>query len=177
MPRGRHSGHVHDRPQPGGVALTYDRAELIRSVLEPSSRIAPGHQSVVVATRDGKVMTGVIRAETDQELVLADSEAKITRIPKAEITQRRSSDVSIMPARRRRPFPYKSSPIWWGFSSVSRVSRRRQAFLRGEVLRPSSVRKAARLEGTPAGLALRAASSRSRTVAPSGVLPTKILAA
>jgi putative heme-binding domain-containing protein len=86
-------------PNLAGLALTYDRTELIRSVLEPSSRIAPGHQSVVVATRDGKVMTGVIRAETDQVVELADSEAKITRIPKAEITHRRSSDVSIMPAK------------------------------------------------------------------------------
>ncbi|MGO9466836.1 MAG: HEAT repeat domain-containing protein [Isosphaeraceae bacterium] len=86
-------------PNLAGLALTYDRAELVRSVLEPSARIAPGHQSVVLATRAGKVMTGVIRAETDQDVVLADWEAKITRIPKADIAQRRSSDVSIMPAK------------------------------------------------------------------------------
>jgi len=86
-------------PNLAGLALTYDRAELIRSVLEPSARIAPGHQSVVLATRDGRVLTGLIRAESDQEVELADSDAKITRIPKAEIAQRRSSDVSIMPAK------------------------------------------------------------------------------
>jgi len=86
-------------PNLAGIALTYDRAELIRSVLEPSSRVAPSHQSTVLATRDGKVLTGVIRAETDQEVELADAEARITRIPKGEIAQRRASDASIMPAR------------------------------------------------------------------------------
>jgi putative heme-binding domain-containing protein len=85
-------------PNLAGVALTYDRAELIRSVLEPSSRIAPGYQTAVVAQRDGKVLTGVVRAESDQEVVLADSEAKITHIAKREIIERRSSDVSVMPA-------------------------------------------------------------------------------
>jgi putative heme-binding domain-containing protein len=84
-------------PNLAGVALTYNRAELIRSVLEPSSRIAPGYQTSVVATRDGKVITGLIRAESDHELVLASSDAKTTHIAKPEIIERRSSNVSIMP--------------------------------------------------------------------------------
>jgi putative membrane-bound dehydrogenase-like protein len=89
-------------PNLAGIALTYDRAELIRSVLEPSSRIAPGHQSTVLATIDGKVLTGVIRAENETEVELANSEAEIKRIPKREIANRNSSDVSIMPARMAR---------------------------------------------------------------------------
>ncbi len=86
-------------PNLAGVARTYDRAELIRSVLEPSSRIAPAYQTVVMATRDGKVMNGVIRAESDQEVVLGDSEARTTHVAKPEIIERRSSNVSVMPAR------------------------------------------------------------------------------
>ena len=81
-----------------GVALKYDRAELIRSVLEPSSRIAPGYQPVIVATRDGKVLAGVVRVETADWIELADSKARISRISKREIAERRMSDVSIMPA-------------------------------------------------------------------------------
>ncbi len=86
-------------PDLTGLALKYDRAELIRSVLEPSSRIATGYQSVVLATLDGKVFKGVVRAETDDWLELADSEAKVTRIAKPDIAERRMGDVSIMPAR------------------------------------------------------------------------------
>ena len=53
-------------PDLTGLASKYDRAEVIRSVLEPSNRIATGYQPVVVATREGKVETGVVRAETDE---------------------------------------------------------------------------------------------------------------
>ena len=81
-------------PDLTGLASKYDRAELIRSVLEPSSRIATGYQPVIVATRDGKVLTGVVRAETDDRLELADAEAKITRIPKRDIEVRRAGPVS-----------------------------------------------------------------------------------
>jgi putative heme-binding domain-containing protein len=86
-------------PDLTGLASKYDRAELIRSVLEPSSRIAIGYQPVIVATSEGKVHSGVVRAETDTALELADSDAKITRIPKSQIEERRVGQVSIMPAR------------------------------------------------------------------------------
>jgi putative heme-binding domain-containing protein len=86
-------------PDLTGLASKYDRAEIIRSVLEPSARIAMGFQSVVVATRAGKVATGVVRAETGQELELADSEARITRIPKKDIEIRRVGNTSVMPAK------------------------------------------------------------------------------
>ncbi len=85
-------------PDLTGLAAKYDRAEVIRSLLEPSKRIATGYQPVIVSTRDGKVETGVVRAETDTTLDLADAEAKITRIPKSDIEVRRAGDVSIMPA-------------------------------------------------------------------------------
>ena len=86
-------------PDLTGLALKYDRAELIRSVLEPSNRIAVGYQPVVVSTHDGRVHTGVVRAETDDAVELADAEAKTTRIPKRDIDVRRAGGVSIMPAR------------------------------------------------------------------------------
>jgi putative heme-binding domain-containing protein len=85
-------------PDLTGLALKYDRAELIRSVLEPSSRIATGYQPVIVATRDGQVVTGVVHAETADRLELADAEAHITPIPKRDIQVRRVGEVSIMPA-------------------------------------------------------------------------------
>jgi putative heme-binding domain-containing protein len=53
---------------------------------------------VIVSTRDGKVKTGVVRAETETTLELADADAKITRIPKSDIDVRRVGNVSIMPA-------------------------------------------------------------------------------
>ncbi len=86
-------------PDLTGLASKYDQAEVIRSVLEPSNRIATGFQPVVVATRDGKVESGVVRAEDEQMIELADSDARIKRIPKKDIEARRVGDVSVMPAK------------------------------------------------------------------------------
>jgi putative heme-binding domain-containing protein len=92
-------GSARIGPDLTGLALKYDRAELIRSVLEPSSRIAVGYQPVVVSTHDGRVHSGIVRAETDDAIDLADAEAKIFSISKRDIDVRRAGGVSIMPAR------------------------------------------------------------------------------
>ena len=85
-------------PDLTGLALKYDRNELIRSVLEPSARIATGYHAATIATRGGKVLTGAVRAETGEWIELADSEAKVTRIAKQDVAERRASEASIMPA-------------------------------------------------------------------------------
>ena len=84
-------------PDLTGLALKYDRAEIIRSVLEPSNRIATGYQPVLVAKADGSVLTGLLRSETDSQLELIDANAKVARVNKAEIEDRRVGDVSLMP--------------------------------------------------------------------------------
>jgi putative membrane-bound dehydrogenase-like protein len=98
-----HSANGHGTatigPDLTALASKYDRAEIIRSVLEPSNRIASGYQPVVVATRSGRVLSGVVRAETDERIDLVDAQAQITRIPKKDIELRRSAAVSIMPAQ------------------------------------------------------------------------------
>jgi putative heme-binding domain-containing protein len=85
-------------PDLTGLALKYDRAEIVRSVLEPSNRISTGYQPVVLATRDGKVLSGMIRAETNDAIDLVDSEGKLTRVARSEVKERRLGTVSLMPA-------------------------------------------------------------------------------
>ncbi|MEW4570426.1 HEAT repeat domain-containing protein [Tautonia sp. JC769] len=84
-------------PDLTGLAAKYDRAEVIRSILEPSERIATGYQPVLVATDDGRVVAGLVREESAGELVLADAEAQIVRVEKGRIEERRLGQVSIMP--------------------------------------------------------------------------------
>src|SRR5262249_31576525 len=91
------AGTANVGPDLTGLSLKYDRAEIIRSVLEPSSRIATGDQPVLVARTDGRVVTGLLRAETDDHLDLIDSDARTTRVNKSEIDERRVGDVSLMP--------------------------------------------------------------------------------
>lgn len=85
-------------PNLAGLAAKYDKAELVRSVLEPSNRIATGYQPVLIATSNGQVLTGLIRSETEAGVELVDAEAKSTIVPKGQIEERRISEVSIMPA-------------------------------------------------------------------------------
>ncbi len=92
---GRGTGNVG--PDLAGLSKKYDKAEIIRSVLEPSSRIATGYQPAVVALASGKVLSGVVRAETAATLELADAEAKITKVAKSEIEERRVGTTSVMP--------------------------------------------------------------------------------
>src|SRR5689334_22632626 len=42
----------------------YDRPLLIESVLEPSRQIVEGYRPTVVATTDGRVLTGIVKEES-----------------------------------------------------------------------------------------------------------------
>ena len=59
----------------------------MKSVLEPSERIATGYQPAVIALESGTVLSGVVRSETDAELEIADADAKTMKIAKSEIEE------------------------------------------------------------------------------------------
>ena len=91
-------GSANFGPDLTGLALKYDKAEIIRSVLEPSNRLATGYQPTLIATKDGRVLNGLVRAETAAYVELADRETTLTRIAKSEIEERKLGEVSIMPS-------------------------------------------------------------------------------
>ncbi len=91
-------GEANVGPDLSGLALTYDRAEIVRSVLEPSSRIVNGYRPLVVALNDGTVATGVLRAESEDHVDLIDSGLRPLRLAKADMMERRLGDTSLMPA-------------------------------------------------------------------------------
>ena len=84
-------------PELSGVAAKYPREELVSSVLYPSARISSGYEPIVVATVDGRVLTGLIKSDTAEGLEIEDADAKRIKIPKADIEERKASDVSLMP--------------------------------------------------------------------------------
>ena len=85
-------------PDLSGLALTYDRPEIVRSVLEPSSLIKNGYRPIVIAMSDGTVATGLLRAESEDHVELIDSELRQLRLAKANMIERRLGDTSPMPA-------------------------------------------------------------------------------
>jgi putative membrane-bound dehydrogenase-like protein len=84
-------------PDLAGIGARYGRDELITSVLYPSAKIFSGYEPVVVATADGRVLTGIVKADGDDALEIQDADANRVKIPKADIDDRKVSDVSLMP--------------------------------------------------------------------------------
>jgi putative heme-binding domain-containing protein len=84
-------------PDISNVGGKFARAHLIEAILEPSRQIVEGYRSTVIATSDGRALTGLVKEETPTRLVLVDTETHEHSIRKADIQARRFSDVSIMP--------------------------------------------------------------------------------
>lgn len=69
---------------------------LVESLLLPSSKVKEGFHSVVVATDEGQVFTGIPARESETELVLRTAEAKTISIPKGSIDESKTGG-SLMP--------------------------------------------------------------------------------
>lgn len=76
---------------------------LLSNIVDPSAVMAKEYQPTIVLTEDGRVVTGIVRSETDQALTLQTADATEV-IPKEEIEQRMLSEKSMMPEDQLRPF-------------------------------------------------------------------------
>ena len=72
---------------------------LVESVLHPSKVIEKGYETVTVVTVDGRIVTGLVAAETADALTLTDfaDNGKRLAIPKADIEKRSVLTQSLMP--------------------------------------------------------------------------------
>ena len=84
-------------PELSSVGAKYPRDELISSVLFPSAKISSGYEPTTFALADGRVVTGIVRNETADAFEIQDADAKSVRIAKADVDERKRSDVSLMP--------------------------------------------------------------------------------
>ena len=91
-----HKARARDGEIPGGevgpdltgIAARHDRAYILESIVNPNKQIAQGFESVVLATDDGRVITGVLRGEDDKAVHLMTAEGKPVDVPKDTIEQR-----------------------------------------------------------------------------------------
>ena len=70
---------------------------IIESILEPSKKIKEGYNMTMVNMKDGQVMAGMIAQDGTDELVLRDAANQLHKLAKANIAQRTTSPVSMMP--------------------------------------------------------------------------------
>ena len=83
-------------PELSGVGAA-TRAELLESIVNPNKQIAQGFESVVIATSDGKVQTGIFKGEDPKEVRLMTAEGKLIAVPK-DLIEDRKRGPSAMPA-------------------------------------------------------------------------------
>jgi len=76
-----------------------DRANLdyiLQNVLDPSATVGGDYKLVVVAVRDGRLLSGIVREQDTQSVVLQTANERVV-ISRAEIEEFQSSNESMMP--------------------------------------------------------------------------------
>jgi putative heme-binding domain-containing protein len=70
---------------------------LIDSLVDPNKQVKEGFHSIVVATSDGRILTGIKARQTESELILRSAEDQDVAVPLSAIEEQRVGG-SIMPA-------------------------------------------------------------------------------
>ena len=90
-----HGGEVG--PDLTGIGAKQTREYLLESLVDPNRQIAKGFETVVLGLRNGTLVSGVLKAETADEIRLITAEAQTMVVPKREIEDR-TTGKSAMPA-------------------------------------------------------------------------------
>ncbi len=84
-------------PDLASIGTTATLDEIVQSLLEPSVKIKQNYETANVLTMDGLIVSGVVRRQSDSEIVLLDSKAKTRVIPAGQIDEVSLSKTSLMP--------------------------------------------------------------------------------
>jgi quinoprotein glucose dehydrogenase len=77
-------------PKLDGIGARQNREYLLQSIIDPNVVIAPGYESAVVLLENGTIHTGIIKGDTDEELVIHSVEDGLVTIDKADIKIRQA---------------------------------------------------------------------------------------
>ncbi len=83
-------------PDLTGVSSRHERSYLLESIVNPNAQIAPGFESASVHLKAGHNYMGVVKSDTDAELVIDAGDGAIVHIDKKEI-ETRTKALSPMP--------------------------------------------------------------------------------
>ncbi len=84
-------------PELCAIGDKYGRDDLIEQVLEPSATIAVAYTTIIVRTKSGDLLNGIVKQSTDQEIGLMQADGKLIHINIADIDQKRPEAQSLMP--------------------------------------------------------------------------------
>ena len=101
--RRRNCHDLYDASRSTGPTLTEIRTkykqtgELLQQILKPSLKVEEKFAMWTIITDKGRVNSGLIVSQSDEEIVLKTAERKSVRIPKSEIDELKKSPKSLMP--------------------------------------------------------------------------------
>ena len=84
-------------PDLTGIGSRFSRIHLIESILEPNRSVAPSYSTLVVAMKDGNVLSGIRVSQSNQILVLGDNQGKLHQIDTQNVEEITDQAVSTMP--------------------------------------------------------------------------------
>ena len=84
-------------PDLSQIGKIRNRAELLESIIFPGLTVAPEYRSTVVATRDGRVATGLVIRDSPEAVYLRTTDLSEVRIPRAQVEEMSPADGSLMP--------------------------------------------------------------------------------
>ena len=84
-------------PELTTIAAAQPLDYLIDSILEPSKVIVKGFEPIMIQTKSGQLMTGVIKNESAEMIEIGDSQGQVQKIRKSEIAERVPQKTSLMP--------------------------------------------------------------------------------
>jgi putative membrane-bound dehydrogenase-like protein len=72
--------------------------DLLESIAFPSASFVRSYEPMAVATRDGRIFSGLLRQDSAAEVVLVTGADQEARIPRPDVEEMRPGTVSVMPA-------------------------------------------------------------------------------
>lgn len=83
-------------PDLNGIGTRHDRRYLLESIITPDRQIAQGFETLVIATADGQVHTGIVKENTSDHIRLIRPDGKFVTVARADIEEQKRG-ASAMP--------------------------------------------------------------------------------
>jgi quinoprotein glucose dehydrogenase len=77
-------------PPLDATGLKRDRPHLLESLLAPSAQFADGYRTTVIVTDDGRTVSGIVKAETDEALTILTGDGREERLASASAARESS---------------------------------------------------------------------------------------
>ena len=79
------------------MAFTKGEEDLLTSILDPSAALAPEFANYLVETSNGRLLNGIISAETASSVTLSRANGETDSVPRSRILELRTEGRSLMP--------------------------------------------------------------------------------